>query len=225
MGPRAGNQWFQGVDADRSRALRGPLRVDAAGGPRGTGARKKARHGAASNGAACKGGRRGLRPEATQAAPRSSRQSEVVAVLPIVTHTPTPPISRLFPRPSIRRQEEQPSQNGSRQREPAGRSPAQRAGKAERSDRRAREDYGWGWAGGVIKPNHAPNPTPFLPNSSRQREPAGRSPAQRAGKAERSECRAREDYGWGWAGGVTNPNHVSGSPRTESLSQPQSVCR
>jgi hypothetical protein len=28
---------------------------------------------------------------ATQAAPRSSRQSELVAVLPIVTHTPTPP--------------------------------------------------------------------------------------------------------------------------------------
>jgi hypothetical protein len=28
---------------------------------------------------------------ATQTAPRSSRQSELVAVLPIVTHTPTPP--------------------------------------------------------------------------------------------------------------------------------------
>jgi len=33
----------------------------------------------------------GLRPEATQGAPRSSRQSGVVAVLPIVTHTSTPP--------------------------------------------------------------------------------------------------------------------------------------
>ena len=31
--------------------------------------------------------------------------------------------------------------------------------------------------------------------SRRQREPAGRSPAQSAAKAERSECRGREDYG------------------------------
>jgi hypothetical protein len=30
-------------------------------------------------------------PEATQGAPRSSRQSEGVAVLPIVTHTPPNP--------------------------------------------------------------------------------------------------------------------------------------
>ena len=29
------------------------------------------------------------------------------------------------------------------------------AGKAERSDRRAREDYGWGWVGGVTKPDQA----------------------------------------------------------------------
>ena len=32
-----------------------------------------------------------------------------------------------------------------------------------------------------------------------------------AGKAKRSECRAREDYGWGWAGGVTKPNQAPGS--------------
>ena len=40
------------------------------------------------------------------------------------------------------------SRNGEARRE--------RAGKAERSERRAREDYGWGWAGGVIKPNQPP---------------------------------------------------------------------
>ncbi len=33
--------------------------------------------------------------------------------------------------------------------------------------------------------------------------------AEGAGKAERSECRAREDYGWGWAGGVTKPYHAT----------------
>jgi hypothetical protein len=36
---------------------------------------------------------------ATQAAPRSSRQSELVAVLPIVTHTPTPPRVAFCPSP------------------------------------------------------------------------------------------------------------------------------
>ena len=51
-------------------------------------------------------------------------------------------------------------------------------------------------------------------DSRRQREPERRSPAQSAGKAERSECRAREDYGWGWAGGVTKPNHAPSPPTT-----------
>ena len=49
------------------------------------------RHGAAPDGAACRGGRMHWGAWATQAAPRSSRQSDLVAVLPIVTHTPTPP--------------------------------------------------------------------------------------------------------------------------------------
>ena len=89
-------------------------------------------------------------------------------------------------------------QDSRRQREPEGRSPAQRAGKAKRSDRRAREDYGRGRAGGVTNTGTAPQ------DSRRQREPEGRSPAQRAGKAKRSDRRAREDYGRGRAGGVTN---------------------
>ena len=45
-------------------------------------------------------------------------------------------------------------------------------------------------------------PPPLHP---RQREPEGRSPAQSAAKAKRSVGRGREDYGWGWAGGVTKP--------------------
>ena len=43
----------------------------------------------------------------------------------------------------------------------------------------------------------------MAPAHARQREPEGRCPAQRAAKAKRSVCRGREDYGWGWAGGVT----------------------
>ncbi len=83
------------------------------------------------------------------------------------------PISRFFPRPSLRRQGEPRSSvrshpdtlqktapSHARKREPEGRSPARSAGKAKRRACRAREDYGWGWAGGVIKPTHAPNPTP-----------------------------------------------------------------
>ena len=40
---------------------------------------------------------------------------------------------------------------------PKGEARRTRAAKAKRSDRRAREDYGWGWAGGVTKPPNPPN--------------------------------------------------------------------
>jgi hypothetical protein len=84
---RLGGPWRRGARS-RARPSRAVLRLH---GGRWTGTRNKARHGVASNGTPCKGGRRRLGPEATQGAPRSSRQSEVVAVLPIVTHTSTPP--------------------------------------------------------------------------------------------------------------------------------------
>jgi len=42
--------------------------------------------------------------------------------------------------------------------------------------------------------------------------PQGEARRECAGKAEQSECRAREDYGWGWAGGVTKPNHPTRLP-------------
>ena len=41
---------------------------------------------------------------------------------------------------------------------PKGEARRECAAKAKRSDCRGREDYGWGWAGGVIKPNQATNP-------------------------------------------------------------------
>ncbi len=99
----------------------------------------------------------------TQASPRRARQSAVVAVLPIVTcDVDSDPYRAFFRAPPFISSGEKawhqstPPQDSSRQREPERRSPAQSAGKAERSDRRAREDYGWGWAGGITKPDQLP---------------------------------------------------------------------
>ena len=41
---------------------------------------------------------------------------------------------------------------------------------------------------------------PGSPTAGGSASPKGEARRERAGKAERSECRAREDYGWGWAG-------------------------
>ena len=61
---------------------------------------------------------------------------------------------------------------------------------------------GGGGRGGSTKPYHAAHPTPPPPqptrgSASRERAKPG---AKRRRKAERSDRRAREDYGWGWAG-------------------------
>ena len=97
------------------------------------------------------------------------------------------PISRLFPRPSTRRHSSRVHPYGAIKRNsprrpqdnsppasPQGEARRECAGKAERSECRAREDYGWGWAGGVIKPCHAPNPrrpptTPAAAQAGHQR--------------------------------------------------------
>ena len=70
------------------------------------------------------------------------------------------------------------------------------------------------------------------PNAHGSASPKGEARRECAGKAERSECRAREDYGWGWAGGVikpdqaprgsTTPHHIRGS-RSASVSVSDSV--
>ena len=84
---------------------------------------------------------------------------------------------------------------------PKGEARRERAGKAKRSECRAREDYGWGWAG-RCKQAVPPNPPKTRPPNTRgSASPQGEARRERAGKAKRSECRAREDYGWGWAGG------------------------
>ncbi len=120
-----------------------------------------------------------LRALTTQAEPRSSRQSERFAVLPIVTHTSTPPHIARFseplhtdifePRTSVRchqaKSSERPHNSSAAPRARRVKPGAKGAAKAERSDRRAREDYGWGWVGGVIKPNHPTNPNTPPPNT------------------------------------------------------------
>jgi hypothetical protein len=56
-----------------------------------------------TNGAPCKGGRKGLGPGATQGAPRRARQTGVVAVLTIGTRYAAEAAHRVWPCPSIRR--------------------------------------------------------------------------------------------------------------------------
>ncbi len=122
--------------------------------------RRRTRRGGSTDGAPCKGGRSGLRPEATQGAPRSSRQSGVEAVLPIVTHTPQNPHIAFAGAPPYRDRTHNLPKRQAAARARRAKPGAKGAGKAERSACRAREDYGWGWAGGVTKPNQATNPRP-----------------------------------------------------------------
>jgi len=65
-----------------------------------------------------------------------------------------------------------------------------------------------------------PTQRPHPSRHARQRKPAGRSPAQSVAKPAQSARRGREDYGWGWAGGVTKPTSCPGSPQP-----PERHCR
>ena len=56
--------------------------------------------------------------------------------------------------------------------------------------------------------------TPAIKTAGGSASPKGEARRECAGKAKRSECRAREDYGWGWAGGVTKPDHATSPPTT-----------
>ena len=103
------------------------------------------------------------------------------------------------------------------------------AGKAEQSARRAREDYGWGWAGRF---NQAVPPTPpktrppntrgstsrtappatHLPIHPRQREPAGRSPAPKApARRRKAPAAPGRITGGGGRGGVTKTDADTGA--------------
>ena len=151
-----------------------------------------------------------------QAAPRPARQSVLVAVLRIVTWgVDSAPHRPLFPSPSIhiqRRKRTAPKhhpQDSRRQREPEGRSPAQSAGKAEQRECRAREDYGWGWAGGVTKPNPLSIPATTPPRTGGVTKPNPLSvPATTPPRT----------------GGVTKPNPLpipaTTPPRTGGVTKP-----
>ncbi len=106
------------------------------------------------------------------------------------------PISRFFPRPSLRRQGEPgfPTAGGSAS--PKGE--ARREAPARQSEAH--------------------------PHGRRQREPEGRSTARSAGKAKRSASRAREDYGWGWAGRF-NQTVPGNPPKTRSPKHPRQPSR
>jgi len=52
---------------------------------------------------------------------------------------------------------------------------------------------------GAIAPTSPPRPKSAGGSAS----PQGEARRESAAKAERSDCRGREDYGWGWVGGVT----------------------
>ena len=144
-----------------------------------TGARKNPRHGATSNGSACKSARYDLGAGSRQAEPRRARQSGVVAVLRIVTcDVDFAPHRGFFRAPPLISKDVEvpcpsnPPQDSRRKREPQRRSPAQvrRQGNAKHLPRR--EDYGWGRAGGVIKTDH-------LPRSATTPQPHPRQPQRR----------------------------------------------
>ncbi len=94
-------------------------------------------------------------------------------------NTPAPPTPA--PAQAARRRPAPPIPNTRGSASPQGEARRECAGKAEQSDRRAREDYGWGWAGGVTKPNHPPHPSTRPPNTrgspSRTAPPAPPTPA------------------------------------------------
>ena len=54
----------------------------------------------------------------------------------------------------------------------------------------------------------------FPPNMRGSASPKGEARRERAAKPKQSAGRGREDYGWGWAGGVTKPNPPTSTSRT-----------
>ena len=126
------------------------------------------------------------------------------------------PMTGFFRAPPYGDRTHQRSQTAGGSASPQGEARRERAGKAARSDRRAREDYGWGWAGRFNQtvPPNPPN-TPAPPTPAAARAGTAKPGAGGAGKAKRSARRAREDYGWGWAGRC-NQTSPPNPPRTRS---------
>ena len=110
-----------------------------------TGARKNPRHGATSNGSACRSGRMHLKAGTRQAEPRRARQSVVVAVLRIVTcDVDSAPYRGFFRAPPFLsnyvkgRPRNTTLKTAGGSASPKGEARRERAGKAKRSECRAR---------------------------------------------------------------------------------------
>ncbi len=150
-----------------------------------TGARKKARQGAASNGSACKGGRLHLGAWTTQASPRNSRQSGVVAVLQIVTRYVDSAPNRAFfraPPQGDRANPAPPRQAEARARraKPGANAPA-RQSEANAAPGRT---TGGGGRGGSTKPYplthpRSDPPAPAAAQANQRRRAVRRSPPSR----------------------------------------------
>ena len=108
------------------------------------------------------------------------------------SHAAEPP-HRVSPRPSTRRHDQPPSQTAGGSASPQGEARRECAGKAKRSACRAREDYGWGWAGRCKQAVPGIPPKTRPPNT---RGSASRSPIARlirsAGEEELSGFGGRE---------------------------------
>jgi len=55
-------------------------------------------------------------------------------------------------------------------------------------------------------------PMGATPSAGGSASPQGEARRECAAKPKRSAGRGREDYGWGWAGGVTKPNQAISPP-------------
>ena len=134
------------------------------------------RRGGATDGAPCKGGRKGWGPEATQGAPRSSRQSGVVAVLPIGTHTPpNPHIAFRRAPPYGDRKNNLPKRQAAARARRAKPGATRRQARAQRCARQGGLRVGVGGRCSQTKPRTQPNPPP--PQHPRQREPFDATPS------------------------------------------------
>ncbi len=154
----------------------------------------------------------------TQASPRRARQSAVAAVLQIGTcDVDSTPYRAFFRAPPYGdRTHNLPNRQAvarARTAKPGANAPARQSAANAAPGRTT----GGGGRGGSIKPYDATHrrsapptpaaaqaarrhPPPTSPSTRGSASPKGEARRECAGKPKRSARRAREDYGWGWAG-------------------------
>ena len=177
-----------------------------------------ARQGDVTDGPACKSGRKGLRPGATQAGPRRSRPSGGGCCLatchslrrPIPLSRPTAPLhTQTDTHDGVEPQRRQRCAAARARRAKPG---ANGGAKAKQSDCRGREDYGRGWAGRMqlnqpppLAHHNAPHPT----RGSASPQGAARRQRRRQGRAKATAAAGRTTGGGGRVGcNKTKPRHT-----------------